>query len=120
MTTGSPRGPPQVSSRRNASLVVAVGVASLAATSFAAMVATSELLAESISHPVAEEFDPPIPDLGRPDVIQVEPPRERRAKRSGGRPKEAIPYLEQRLGWANQQGIVKQELRLARQNAGQG
>jgi len=54
MTTGSPRGSPQVSSRRNASLVVAVGVASLAATSFAAMVATSELLAESISHPVAE------------------------------------------------------------------
>jgi hypothetical protein len=36
-----------VSSRRNTSLVVALGVASLAATSLAAMVATSELLVES-------------------------------------------------------------------------
>jgi tetratricopeptide (TPR) repeat protein len=33
---------------------------------------------------------------------------------------EAIPYLEQRLNWPNQRGVVKQELRLARQNAGQG
>ena len=32
----------------------------------------------------------------------------------------AIPYLEKRLNWSNQRGVVKQELRLARQNAGQG
>jgi serine/threonine protein kinase len=33
---------------------------------------------------------------------------------------EAIPYLEKRLRWSNQRGVVKQELKLARQNAGQG
>jgi hypothetical protein len=53
-----------VSSRRNASVVVALGVASLAATSLAAMVATSELLAESFDRPAADRLDPP--DLGRP------------------------------------------------------
>ena len=74
-----------MSSRRNTSLVVALGVASLAATSLAAMVATSELLTESITHPLPEELDPPVPDLGRPGVIQVEPPERRRAKPSGGR-----------------------------------
>jgi serine/threonine-protein kinase len=37
-----------------------------------------------------------------------------------GNAAEAIPYLEQRLNWPNQRGVVKQELRLARQNAGQG
>ncbi|HEV2894937.1 MAG TPA: hypothetical protein VG411_14380, partial [Actinomycetota bacterium] len=74
-----------MSSRRNASLVVAIGVASLAATSLAAMVATSELLAESITHPVPEEPDPPAPDLGRPGVIQVEPPDGGRAKPPGER-----------------------------------
>jgi serine/threonine-protein kinase len=36
-----------------------------------------------------------------------------------GRAAEAIPYLEKRLTWANQRGVVKQELRLARRNAGQ-
>ena len=74
-----------MSSRRSTSLVVALGVASLAATSLAAMVATSELLTESITHPLPEELDPPVPDLGRPGVIQVEPPERRRAKPSGGR-----------------------------------
>jgi hypothetical protein len=64
-----------VSSRRNATVVVALGVASLAATSLAAMVATSELLAESFDRPVSDRLDPPLPDLGRPGVIQVEPPR---------------------------------------------
>ena len=78
------RGSPRVSSRRNTSLVVALGVASLAATSLAAMVATSELLTESITHPLPGELDPPVPDLGRPGVIQVEPPERRRAKPSGG------------------------------------
>ena len=37
-----------------------------------------------------------------------------------GRPAEAIPYLEQRLRWADQRATVQAELELARQNAGQG
>jgi tRNA A-37 threonylcarbamoyl transferase component Bud32 len=37
-----------------------------------------------------------------------------------GRPAEAIPYLEQRLRWADQRATVQAELDLARQNAGQG
>jgi serine/threonine-protein kinase len=37
-----------------------------------------------------------------------------------GRPAEAIPYLEQRLGWPDQRATVQAELDLARQNAGQG
>jgi hypothetical protein len=37
-----------------------------------------------------------------------------------GRAAEAIPYLEKRLNWANQRGVVKKELKLARKNAGQG
>jgi eukaryotic-like serine/threonine-protein kinase len=35
-----------------------------------------------------------------------------------GRPAEAIPYLEKRLGWANQRGVVKQELKAAKAAAG--
>jgi serine/threonine-protein kinase len=35
-----------------------------------------------------------------------------------GHPDEAIPYLEKRLNWSNQRGIVKKELKLAQQNAG--
>ena len=56
------------------------GVASLAATSLAAMVATSELLVESFDYPVSGPVDPPVPDLGRPGVLQVEPPRQGRVK----------------------------------------
>jgi eukaryotic-like serine/threonine-protein kinase len=37
-----------------------------------------------------------------------------------GNPAEAIPYLEKRLNWPNQRGVVKKELELARENAGQG
>jgi hypothetical protein len=77
-----------VSSRRNASLVVALGVASLAATSLAAMVATSELLVESFDYPVSGPVDPPVPNLGRPGVLQVEPPRQGRAKSPPGRSRE--------------------------------
>ena len=51
-------------SRRNTSLVVALGVAALAGTSLAAMVATSELLVESFGRPVSGRLDPPVPDLG--------------------------------------------------------
>jgi serine/threonine protein kinase len=35
-----------------------------------------------------------------------------------GHPDEAIPYLEKRLNWSNQKGVVKKELELARKNAG--
>jgi hypothetical protein len=34
-----------------------------------------------------------------------------------GRAAEAIPYLERRLDWSNQHGVVKKELKLARHNA---
>jgi hypothetical protein len=64
-----------VSPRRNASLVVALGVASLAA-----MVATRELLVESFGRPVPERLDPPYPGLRSPEVIQVDPPERKRAK----------------------------------------
>jgi tetratricopeptide (TPR) repeat protein len=37
-----------------------------------------------------------------------------------GQSAEAIPYLEKRLNWSNQRGVVKKELKLARKNAGQG
>jgi hypothetical protein len=77
-----------VTSRRNASLVVALGVASLAATSLAAMVATSELLVESFDYPVSGPVDPPVPNLGWPGVLQVEPPRQGRAKSPPGRSRE--------------------------------
>ena len=35
-----------------------------------------------------------------------------------GRSAEAIPYLEKRLNWSNQRGVVMKELRQARANAG--
>jgi TolA-binding protein len=35
-----------------------------------------------------------------------------------GRAAEAIPYLEKRLTWSNQRGVVKKELRAARASAG--
>jgi serine/threonine-protein kinase len=37
-----------------------------------------------------------------------------------GSPAEAIPYLEKRLNWSNQRGVVKRELKDAQRNAGQG
>ncbi len=37
-----------------------------------------------------------------------------------GNPAEAIPYLEKRLNWPNQRGVVKKELKDAQRNAGQG
>ena len=36
-----------------------------------------------------------------------------------GQSAEAIPYLEKRLNWSNQRGVVKKELKLAQKNAGQ-
>jgi hypothetical protein len=78
-----------VSSRRRASLVVALGVAALAGTSLAAMVATSELLVESFGRPVSGRLEPSPPDLSRPDVIQVEPPGRARATVPPGRSRTA-------------------------------
>ena len=43
-----------------------------------------------------------------------------KALNRAGRPDEAIPYLEQRLRWADQRATVQSELDLARRNAGQG
>jgi eukaryotic-like serine/threonine-protein kinase len=40
--------------------------------------------------------------------------------REVGRPSEAIPYLEKRLGWSDQRDTVQRELDLAKQQAGQG
>jgi eukaryotic-like serine/threonine-protein kinase len=37
-----------------------------------------------------------------------------------GNAAEAIPYLEKRLNWPNQRGVVKKELKDAQRNAGQG
>ncbi|HEV3012680.1 MAG TPA: hypothetical protein VG499_05350, partial [Actinomycetota bacterium] len=74
-----------MSSRRNASVVVALAVASLAATSAAAMVASSELLVESFGAPAPRRLDPPVPDLGTLGTIQVEPPKEEPTKRPAGR-----------------------------------
>jgi tetratricopeptide (TPR) repeat protein len=37
-----------------------------------------------------------------------------------GQSAEAIPFLEKRLNWPNQRGVVKKELKDARKNAGQG
>jgi hypothetical protein len=92
-----------VSSRRNTSLVVALGVAALAGTSLAAMVATSELLVESFGRPVSGRLDPPVPDLGPPNVIQVEPPEPGRVGPPGRRPgaSEGSPPPRRRSpGWA--------------------
>jgi hypothetical protein len=55
-----------VSSRRDTSLVVALGVAALAGISLAAMVATSELLVESFGRPVSGRLDPPVPTSAAP------------------------------------------------------
>jgi len=38
-------------------------------------VAGGELLAESVDRPVSDRLDPPLPDLARSGIIQVEPPR---------------------------------------------
>jgi hypothetical protein len=74
-----------VSSRRTASVVVALAVASLAATSLAAMLASSELLVESFDRRAPSRPDPQVPDLSTVGTIQVEPPKRERAGRPPGR-----------------------------------
>ena len=49
---------------------------------------------ESFGRPVTDRLDPPLPDVERPNVIQVEPPKPARAGPPGGRsrrPKAAPP-----------------------------
>jgi hypothetical protein len=74
-----------VSSRRTASVVVALAVASLAATSLAAMLASSELLVESFDRRAPSRPDPQVPDLSTVGTIQDEPPKRERAGRPPGR-----------------------------------
>jgi hypothetical protein len=85
-----------VSSRRSASVVVALAVASLAVTSLGAMVASSELLVEAVDRPARRRLDPLVLDLGSVGTIQAELPRDARPARppAAHRP----PTLRRRAG----------------------
>jgi hypothetical protein len=74
-----------VSSRRSASVVIALAVASLAVTSLGAMVASSELLVEAVDRPARRRLDPLVLDLGSVGTIQAELPRDARAGRPPAR-----------------------------------
>jgi hypothetical protein len=63
-----------VSSRRSASVVIALAVASLAVTSMGAMVASSELLVDAVDRPAGRRLDPLVLDLGSVGTIQAELP----------------------------------------------
>jgi hypothetical protein len=65
-----------VSSRRSASIVVGLAVASLAVTSMGAMVASSELLVDAVDRPARRRLDPLVLDLGSVGTIQAELPRD--------------------------------------------
>jgi hypothetical protein len=73
-----------VSSRRSASVVIALAVASLAVTSMGAMVASSELLVEAVDRP-ARRLDPLVLDLGSVGTIQAELPKDARPARPPAR-----------------------------------
>jgi hypothetical protein len=74
-----------VSSRRSASVVVALAVASLAVTSMGAMVVSSELLVDAVDRPARRRLDPLVLDLGSVGTIQAELPPDARAPRPPGR-----------------------------------
>jgi len=74
-----------VSSRRSASVVIALAVASLAVTSMGAMVASSELLVEAVDRPARRRLDPLVLDLGSVGTIQAELPRDARPARPPAR-----------------------------------
>jgi hypothetical protein len=74
-----------VSSRRSASVVIVLAVASLAVTSMAAMVASSELLVEAVDRPARRRLDPLVLDLGSVGTIQAELPRDARTGRPPAR-----------------------------------
>jgi hypothetical protein len=67
-------GSARLSTRRSASLVIGLAVASLAATSLAAMLTTNELLVESVERP-ARRTHPPVPHLrlGSGSPVQAGP-----------------------------------------------
>jgi hypothetical protein len=83
-----------VSSRRSASVVIALAVASLAVTSMGAMVASSELLVDAVDRPAGRRLDPLVLDLGSVGTIQAElppdppadPPPARRRQPAGDPP----------------------------------
>jgi hypothetical protein len=74
-----------VSSRRSASVVIALAVASLAVTSMGAMVASSELLVDAVARPAGRRLDPLVLDLGSVGTIQAELPRDAPAGRPPAR-----------------------------------
>jgi hypothetical protein len=67
-------GSARLSTRRSASLVIGLAVASLAATSLAAMLTTNELLVESVERPPRRTHPPvPHPRLGSANPVQAVP-----------------------------------------------
>jgi hypothetical protein len=74
-----------VSSRRSASVVIGLAVASLAVTSMGAMVASSELLVDAVDRPARRRLDPLVLDLGSVGTIQAELPRDARSPRPPAR-----------------------------------
>jgi hypothetical protein len=74
-----------VSSRRSASVVIALAVASLAVTSMGAMVASSELLVDAVDRPAGRRLDPLALDLGSVGTIQADLPRDAPAGRPPAR-----------------------------------
>jgi hypothetical protein len=74
-----------VSSRRSASVVIALAVAALAVTSMGAMVASSELLVDAVARPAGRRLDPLVLDLGSVGTVQAELPRDAPAGRPPAR-----------------------------------
>jgi hypothetical protein len=74
-----------VSSRRSASVVIGLAVASLAVTSMGAMVASSELLVDAVDRPARRRLAPLVLDLGSVGTIQAELPRDARRRRPPAR-----------------------------------
>jgi hypothetical protein len=74
-----------VSSRRSASVGIALAVASLAVTSMGAMVASSELLVDAVDRPAGRRLDPLVLDLGSVGTVQAELPRDEPAGRPPAR-----------------------------------
>jgi hypothetical protein len=88
-----------VSSRRSASIVIGLAVASLAVTSLGAMVASSELLVDAVDRPARRRLDPLVLDLGSIGTIQAELPRDARPPRPPARrPPAADPPPPRRPG----------------------
>jgi hypothetical protein len=88
-----------VSSRRSASVVIGLAVASLAVTSMGAMVASSELRVDAVDRPARRRLDPLVLDLGSVGTIQAELPRDAAPPRPPARrPPAADPAPPRRPG----------------------